>query len=111
MALRLPGSKPSATTAGSDLAESLGDLAAAAGRWLALQPVAQELPVYAERARQASSETAEHAGRWAGATASRARTATADAATTTKTAAINLVLVAALLWWVDRLLTRGRDTA
>lgn len=96
MALRLPGSKPSATTAGNDLAESLGDLAAAAGRWLALQPVAQELPVYAERARQASAETAEHASEWA---------------STTKTAVINLLLVAALLWWVDRLLTGQRDSS
>lgn len=111
MALRLPGSKPSATTAGSDLVGSLGNLAAAVGRWLALQPVAQGLPVYAERARQASAETAENASEWAGATASRARTATADAASTTKTAVVNLVLVAALLWWVDRLLTGKRDTA
>lgn len=109
MPRRLRGSKPKVTTAGSDLVDSLGELATATGRWLALQPVAQELPVYAERARQASSETVGHAGEWAGATATRAKAATADAASATKSVVINLLLVATLLWWVDRLLTGRRD--
>jgi hypothetical protein len=111
MPRRLLGSKPEATTAGSDLVDSLGDLVGATRRWLALQPVAQELPVYAERARQASSETVGYAGEWAGAKASQARTATATAASATRTAVINLLLVAVLLWWVDRMLTGGRGEA
>lgn len=109
MALRLRRSKPDVTTAGSDLAGALADLAASAGRWVALQPVAQELPVYAERARAASSEKIGQAGRWAGDTAGRARSATADAASATKTQVINVLLVAVLLWWVDRMLTGQRD--
>ena len=50
MGLRLRGSTPKVSDAGNDLVSSLNDLVAATGRWLALQPVAQELPVYAERA-------------------------------------------------------------
>lgn len=110
MPLRLRGSTPKVTTASSDLVASLGDLASAAGRWLALQPAAQEIPVYAERARQASSDTVEHAGQWAGAKATRAREVGADAASATKTGVINVLLIAALLWWVDRLLTGQRGS-
>lgn len=109
MALRLPGSTPTTTKAGGDLVTALGELATAAGRWLALQPVAQEVPVYAERARRASADTIEHAGSWAGSTASRARDATSDAASATRTVVINLLLAAGLLWWVDRMLTRPDD--
>jgi hypothetical protein len=109
MGVRLRRSAPTVFTAGSDLVTALDDLVSAAGRWLALQPVAQELPVYAERARQASSETLEHAGDWAGATATRARAATSEASSTVRTQTINLVLVALLLWWVDRLLTSSRE--
>jgi hypothetical protein len=108
MALRLRGATPSVTSAGSDLAGALNDLVTATGRWLALQPAAQEIPVYAERARQASSETVGHATDWAGVTASRARDATSQAASTARTQLINLALVAVLLWWVDRLLA-GSD--
>lgn len=106
MRIRPPGSSPSVTTAGGDLVESLRDLTASAGRWLALQPAAQELPVHVERARQASTETLGHAGDWAGATATRAKVATADAAGSARTLFVNLLIVTALLWWVDRLLTR-----
>ena len=102
---RLLRSTPDVATASTDLATALGDLATAAGRWVALQPVAQELPVYAERAREASAETIEQAGEWTSSTAGRAKAATASAASTTKTQLINLLLVAALLWWVDRMLT------
>lgn len=109
MGLRLRGSTPKVSDAGNDLVSSLNDLVAATGRWLALQPVAQELPVYAERARQASAETLDHAGDWAGATAARAREATSEAAGTVRTQTINLILVALLLWWVDRVLTRSGD--
>lgn len=105
MALRLPGSTPTVTSAGGDLAGALNDLVTATGRWLALQPAAQEIPVYADRARQASSETIGHASEWAGATASRAREATSQAAGTARTQVINVVLVAVLVWWVDRLLS------
>ena len=109
MGVRLRRSAPRVSTAGSDLVTALNDLVTAAGRWLALQPVAQELPVYAERAREASSETLEHAGDWAGATATRAREATSSAASTARTQTINLVLVALLLWWVDRMLTSSDE--
>jgi hypothetical protein len=105
---RLLRSTPDVTTAGTDLASALGDLASAAARWLALQPAAQELPVYADRARRASAETLGHAGEWTAATAGRARAATAGAASATRTGIVNLLLVAALLWWIDRLLT-SRD--
>lgn len=106
---RLLRSTPDVATASTDLASALADLATATGRWLALQPVAQELPVYAERARQRSAETIGHAGEWTSATAVRARAATASAASATRTGVINLLLVVALLWWVDRLLTKGAD--
>lgn len=106
MALRLPRSSPTVASAGNDLAGALGDFAAAIGRWLALQPAAQEVPVYAGRARRASAETLGHAGEWAGSTASRAKARTAEAASATKTTVTNLLLVAVLVWWVDRLLTR-----
>jgi hypothetical protein len=109
MGLRLRASAPTASSAGNDLVTALNDLVTATGRWLALQPVAQELPAYAERARQASSETLEHAGDWAGATATRARAATSGAASAARTQTINLVLVALLLWWVDRVLTSSDD--
>lgn len=106
---RLLRSTPDVATASTDLATALGDLASAAGRWVALQPVAQELPVYAERARRASAETIGQAGKWTSTTAGRARAATASAASTTKTQVVNLLLVAVLLWWVNRVLTRGED--
>ena len=109
MPLRATGSTPTVTSAGADLVVALRDLVAAAGRWLSLQPAAQEVPVYAERARQASAETLGHAGDWAGATATRAKAATSDAAGTVKTGLINLALVVVLLWWVDRMLTRPSD--
>ncbi len=106
---RLLRSTPDVATAGTDLASALADLATATGRWLALQPVAKELSVYAERARQESAETIGQAGEWTSATAGRARAATASAARATRTGVINLLLVGALLWWVDRLLTKGAD--
>ena len=106
---RLLRSTPDVATAGTDLASALGDLASAVGRWLALQPVAQELPVHVERARKASTQRIGRAGEWTSSTAGRAKAATADAARATKTGVINLLLVAALLWWVDRMLTRGDD--
>ncbi|HSJ46566.1 MAG TPA: hypothetical protein VK923_17955 [Euzebyales bacterium] len=109
MGVRLRRSLPTVFSAGNDLVTALNDLVTATGRWLALQPVAQELPVYAGRARQASSETLEHAGGWAGATATRAREATSSAASTARTQTINLVLVALLLWWVDRMLTSSDE--
>lgn len=109
MALGRLGSRPKVSTAGNDLVDSLSELVTATGRWLSLQAAAQEIPVYAERARQASSETLEHAGDWAGATAARAREATSDVAGTARTQTINLLLVAVLLWWVDRMLTGTRD--
>lgn len=110
MGVRLRRSVPTVFSAGNDLVTALNDLVTATGRWLALQPVAQELPVYAGRARQASSETLGHAGDWAGATATRARQTTAQAASTVRTQMINLALVALLLWWVDRMLTRADAT-
>ncbi len=110
MAGRLSRSAPSVTSASDDLMAALGDLSAAIRRWLALQPAAQEIPVYATRAKQASVDAVGHAGEWAGATAMRARTTTARAASATRTGVINLLLVAGLLWWVDRMLTR-RDTS
>jgi hypothetical protein len=97
---------PSVGEASGDLASALGDLAVAAGRWVALQPTAQEVPVYAEKVRRASADTIEGAGAWAGNTASKARTRTAEVASATRTQTINLLLVAALLWWVNRLLQR-----
>ena len=106
MAFRLPTSKPNVSSASSELASSLGDLLVAGGRWLARQPVAHRVPVYAERLRQASASTVGAAGSWAGDTASRARQRSADAASATKTTVVNLALVAALLWWIDRMLTR-----
>jgi hypothetical protein len=106
---RLRRSTPDVATAGADLASSLTDLAAAVGRWVALQPVAQELPVYAERARRASTETLGQAGEWTSTTAGRAKAATASAASATKTGVLNLLLVALLLWWVDRMLTSGEE--
>lgn len=109
MGVRLRGSAPKVSTAGNELITALNDLVTATGRWLALQPVAQEVPVYAERARQASSETIEHAGDWAGATAARAKEATSEVASTVRTQTINLVVVALLLWWVDRVLTSSND--
>lgn len=109
MAGRLSRSAPSVSTASDDLVSSLSDLTTAARRWLALQPVAQELPVYATRARHASAEAVGHAGDWAGATATRAKEATGRAASATRTGIINVMLVGGLLWWVDRMLTR-RDT-
>jgi hypothetical protein len=105
MRVRRRRSAPKVSTAGNDLVTALNDLVTATGRWVALQPVAQELPVYAERARQASSETLGHAGDWAGATASRAKETTSEVAGSVRTQTINLVLVALLLWWVDRVLT------
>lgn len=110
MAVRLRRSEPTVAAAGNDLATALTDLATATGRWIALQPVAQEVPVYAERARQASSETIGQASDWAGETATRARDATSRAAGTAKTGLINLLLVAALLWWLDRLLKDSRSS-
>lgn len=109
MPVRPTGSTPTVTSAGNDLVAALTDLAAAAGRWLAAQPAAPELPVYAERARQASAEALGYAGDWADATATRARASTAEAAGTAKTALINVLLVVALVWWVDRVLTRSQD--
>ena len=109
MALRLRTQEPSATTAGSDLLSALGRLVGAGGRWLALQPVAREVPVYADRARDAASGTLHDAGSWVTTTTSRARRRGADAASTTRTVMINVALAAALLWWVDRLLTKDAD--
>lgn len=106
MALRLSRSAPTVTTAGNDLVTSLGDLATAAGRWLETQPVTREIPAHAERARLASAEAVEHAGDWAGATATRAKEKTARAASATRTGVINLLVVGALLWWLDRTLTQ-----
>lgn len=106
MALRLPTSKPNVSSASSELVSSLGDLVAAGGRWLARQPVAHHVPVYATRLREASTATVGAAGSWAGATASRARQRSADAASATKTGIVNLALVAVLVWWLDRMLTR-----
>jgi hypothetical protein len=109
MGLRLRRSTPTVATAGSSLVTALNDLATASGRWIAAQPAAQEIPVHAERARQASSETMGHAGDWAGATATRAKEATSSAARTARTQMINIVLVAILLWWVNRVLTASDD--
>ena len=103
--LRRPGSAPSVGTASQDLGTALRDMTAATRRWLALQPAAQEVPVYAERLRRASADTVGSAGAWAGATAAGARERGAHAASATRTTLVNLALVAALLWWVDRLLT------
>jgi hypothetical protein len=106
--LRLPSSQPSVTTSGQDLASALGHLTTALGRWVALQPAAKEVPVYARRLRRASADTLDGAGAWAGATATRARERGADAASATRTATVNLLLVAALFWWLDRILTSDR---
>ena len=106
MAFRLPTSKPSVSSASNELVSSLGDLVAAGGRWLARQPVAHQVPAYTTRLREASTSTVGAAGSWAGATASRARQRGADAASATKTGIVNLALVAALVWWLDRMLTR-----
>ena len=106
--LRGPRSQPSVADAGQDLASALGDLATSIGRWVALQPVAQGVPVYAERARRASADAAGGAGEWAGATATRARKRGAEVASATRTQAINLVVLVALLWWIDRMLTSDR---
>lgn len=106
--LRLPGSQPSVAAAGQDLASALGHLATAVGRWVALQPTAQDAGVYAERLRRASADTLDDAGTWAGATATRARERGSDVASATRTGVINLALVAALLWWLDRMLTSDR---
>ena len=103
--LRRPGSAPTVGTASHELGTALRDMTTATGRWLALQPKAQEVPVYAERLRRASADTLDSAGTWAGATAAGARERSARAAGATRTTAVNLALVAALLWWVDRLLT------
>jgi hypothetical protein len=105
MALRLRTTKPSVSSASSELVSSLGHLAGAGGRWLARQPVAQQLPVYATRVRDATTGTVGTAGTWAGTTASRARQRGARAASATKTRVVNLALVAALAWWLDRMLT------
>ena len=109
MAIRLRTSEPSVTSAGSELASAVSDLATAAGRWLALQPVARGLPTYAERMRRASTTTLRGAGSWATGTAARARARGADAASATRTALVNLALVGALLWWLDRMLTRDDE--
>jgi hypothetical protein len=109
MALRLRTQEPSTATAGSKLLSALGRLVGAGGRWLALQPVAREVPVYAERARGAATGTLHDAGSWATTTTSRARQRGADAASTTRTVMINLALVAAMVWWIDRLLTKDAD--
>lgn len=109
MALRLRTPEPSAATAGSDLRSALGRLLGAGGRWLALQPVAREVPVYADRARHAATGTLHDAGSWVTTTTSQARQRSADAASTTRTVMINLALVAALVWWIDRLLTKDAD--
>jgi hypothetical protein len=106
MALRLPTSKPSVSSAGNEFVSSLGHLASAAGRWLALQPIANEVPVYAARVGRSSADTLGAAGSWAGATASRARQRSADAASAARTRMVNLAIVVALLWWLDRMLTR-----
>lgn len=103
--LRLPSSQPSVAAAGQDLASALGNLATALGRWVALQPTARDAGVYAARMRRASADTLDGAGTWAGATATRARERGAHAASATRTGVINLVLVAVLYWWIDRLLT------
>jgi hypothetical protein len=79
---------------------------AASSRWVAVQPVAREVPVHAERARHATAGTLRDAGSWAVHTTSHARKRSANAASAARTAMINLALVVALLWWVDRLLTR-----
>lgn len=109
MAFRLPTSKPSVNSASNELRSSLGDLALAAARWLTLQPVAHQVPVYATRVRRASADTLEGAGSWAGATASRARQRGADAASATRTRMVNLAVVAVLLWWIDRMLIRDAE--
>lgn len=106
MAIRLRTSEPSVTSAGSELVSAMSDLATATGRWLALQPVAHELPAYAERMRRASATTLRGAGSRATGTAAQVRTRGADAASATRTALVNLALVGALLWWLDRMLTR-----
>jgi hypothetical protein len=105
MALRLRTSKPTVSSAGNELASSLGDLAGAGGRWLARQPVAHQMPAYATRVRDATAGTVGAAGAWAGTTASRARQRSADAASATKTRVVNLAIVAVLAWWLDRMLT------
>jgi hypothetical protein len=105
MAIRLSPSQPSVTSAGGDLASSLAHLAGSTGRWLARQPAAQGVPVYAQRVRRSSADTLEGAGAWAGGKVTRARERGARAASATKTGVINLALVAVLLWWVDRTLT------
>jgi hypothetical protein len=106
MALRLPTSKPSFGSASNELVSSLGHFATAAGRWLALQPVANEVPVYAARVGRASADSLGAAGTWAGATASRARQRGAEAASAARTRMINVALVVVLLWWLDRMLTK-----
>lgn len=110
MALRLPTSKPSVSSASNEFVSSLGHLATAAGRWLALQPIANGVPVYAARVRRASADTIGAAGSWAEATASRARQRSAAAASAARTRMVNLTIVAALLWWLDRMLTRDKDS-
>lgn len=102
---RLPMSKPSVGSAANDLVSAIGDLATSTSRWVALQPAAQQAPVYAERLCRASAGTVDGATSWAGATATRVRERGADAASATRTGMVNLALVALLLWWVDRMLT------
>lgn len=98
-------SKPTVGSAANDLASAIGDLTTSVARWVALQPAAQQAPVYVERVRRASADTVDGASAWAGETATRVRDRSADVASATRTGVINLALVAVLLWWVDRLLT------
>jgi hypothetical protein len=106
MAIRLRTSEPTVMSAGRDLVSALGELATAASRWLTLQPVAHQVPAYAERVRHASTTTLQGAASWATDTAAQARARGAAAASATRTALINVALVGALLWWLDRMLTR-----
>jgi hypothetical protein len=101
--------EPNAAKASGELFSALGRLVGAGGRWLAAQPYAREVPVYAARAGRTAAGTLRDAGTRVTSTTSSARQRGADAARTTRTVLINLALVAALLWWIDRLLTEDAD--
>jgi hypothetical protein len=109
MARKRTRSAPSVRTASSDLFDALSDLITSSGRWLALQPAAQEVPVQAARVRRASSESLGHAGNWADATATQARQRGAALASSTRTQLINLALLVGILWWLDRTLRAEED--
>lgn len=105
MAFRRSRSRPTVPSAGRRLTSAVGDFTGATARWVSRQPKAQGVPVYVARARQAAAGTLGVAGAKAGATAAAARARGARAASATRSGLMNLALLGALLWWVDRTLT------